>query len=289
MNKEDKIISKAIIGVWVFMLLFAILTLIQPSWLEKASHAGVNVEAATKKRAGDLYLGKKEYAKAITLYKAALKLSSDLKGAEANMALAYYRLGNHTKAIASYKELLKKQPDYPGLVYYNLAEIYSKTGDKKKALNYYLKSADTLASPAKAYRRAGKLLMDNKKWQEAADQLQLALDNSPTPNNLYRNMLKRSLTVFKDVPETKQIIQQSLDSYNYTGFMGDYDTTLLNSLLNSNFEVAKTYNYLGYCYAMGGNYDDAAQFFKHALKIYPDYTDAINNLGAAEILIKQDR
>jgi hypothetical protein len=61
MNREDKIISVAIVSIWVFMLLFAILTLIQPSWLEQAASDGVKVEAATIKRAGDLYLGKKEF------------------------------------------------------------------------------------------------------------------------------------------------------------------------------------------------------------------------------------
>jgi len=131
-------------------------------------------------------------------------------------------------------------------------------------------------------------LMDEKKWEEAADQLQMALDNNPTPENLYRSRLKRSLTAFKGVPETKLLIQQSLDSYNYDSWMGDYDTTLLNSLLNQDFEVAKTYNYLGYCYAMTGNVGDAGQLFKKALKIAPEYTDAINNLGAAEILIDKE-
>ncbi len=289
MNREDKIISVAIVSIWIFMLLFAVLTLIQPSWLEQAASDGLKVEAATKKRGGDLYLGKKDYKGAIALYNAALRLDSTLKGAVANKAVAWYSMGNYQEAIKVYNELLKQQPDYPDLVNYNLAEIYSKTGNKKAALECYLKAAKTAASPVKAYRRAGKLLMDDKKWEAAAEQFQLALDNNPTPQNLYRSMLKKSLTEFKDSPGTKRIIQQSLDSYNYNAWMGSYDTTLLISLLNQDFEVAKTYNYLGYCFAMSGNYDDAAQYFKHALKIEPNYTDAINNLGAAEILIKKDR
>jgi len=288
MNREDKIISVAIVSIWVFMLLFAILTLIQPSWLEQAASAGVKVEAATKKRAGDLYLGKKEYVNAIALYNQALQLDSTMKGAEANKAMAFFSMGNYQEAIKVYRELLKQQPDYPDLVYYNLAEIYSKTGNKKEALECYINASKTAAYPAKDYRRAGKLLMDEKKWEAAAEQFQLALDNSPTPQNLYRSMLKKSLTEFKDSPDTKQVIQQSLDRYNYNNWMADYDTTLLNSLLNQDFEMAKTYNYLGYCYAMTGNYDDAAQYFKHALKIEPNYTDAIDNLGAVEILIKQN-
>jgi len=288
MNREDKIISVAIVSIWAFMLLFAILTLIQPSWLEQAASDGVKVEAATIKRAGDLYLGKKEYANAIALYNQALQLDSTMKGAEANKAMAFYSMGNYQEAIKVYRELLKEQPDYPDLVYYNLAEIYSKTGNKKEALKCYVSASKTAAYPAKDYRRAGKLLMDEKKWEEAADQLQMALDNNPTPENLYRSRLKRSLTAFKGVPETKLLIQQSLDSYNYDSWMGDYDTTLLNSLLNQDFEVAKTYNYLGYCYAMTGNVGDAGQLFKKALKIAPEYTDAINNLGAAEILIDKE-
>lgn len=288
MNKEDKIISVAIVSLWVFMLLFAVLTLIQPFWLEQVASDGVKVEAVTKKQAGDLYLGKKEYANAIALYSDALQLDSTLKGAVANKAVAYYSMGNYQKAIKVYRELLKQQPDYPDIVYFNLAEIYSKIGNKKMALECYLNAASTAASPAKAFRRAGKLLMDEKKWEAAVDELQLALDDSPTSQNLYKSMLKKSLIVFKDVPETKRLIQQSLESYNYYDWIGVYDTALLNSLLRHDFEVAKTYNYMGYCYAMTGNYNDAGHLFKEALKIAPEYTDAINNLRACEILIEKE-
>jgi tetratricopeptide (TPR) repeat protein len=131
MNREDKIISVAIVSIWVFILLFSFLTLIKPSWLEQAASDGVKVEAATKKRAGDLYLDKKEYARAIALYADALQLDSTMKGAEANKAVAFYNMGNYPQAIKVYTKLLKEKPDYPDLVYYNMAEIYSKTGNKK--------------------------------------------------------------------------------------------------------------------------------------------------------------
>lgn len=285
-NKEDKIISSLIVGVWLFMLLFGLFTLLKPTWLEKAAKPGVNIEAATNKHRGDLYLEDKRYAQAIGLYNKAIKLVPDMEGAYANLAMAYYHTGRISSAISTYKKLLKQNPDFPDIVNFNLAEIYNKTGNKEKALHYYIKASETSPFPAKAYRKAGKLLMDNKKWQQASAQFILALENSPTLVNLYRGMLLQNLIKFKEDTTIKKNIQAALDSNHFDKLIPYYDTKIIDDELSHNLDIAKTHNNLGYCYAMLGKYNEAKQQFEAALEIEPGYDDAINNLGAVNKLMK---
>lgn len=288
-NKEDKIISLLIVGVWFVMLLFGLFTLLKPTWLEKAAKPGVNVEAATKKHRGDLYLENKRYAQAIGLYKEAILLVPDMEGAYSNLAMAYYHTGRLSSAITTYKKLLKHNPDFPDIVNFNLAEIYNKTENKEKALHYYIKASETAPFPDKAYRKAGKLLMDKRNWQQASAQFVLALANSPTLVNLYRGMLLQNLVTFKDDTTIKKNIQVALDSNHFEKLNPYYDTKIIDDELSYNPDIAKTHNYLGYCYAMLGKYNEAKQQFEAALKIEPGYDDATNNLGAVNRLMKKER
>jgi len=286
-SKEDKIIAFFLAGIWAFLLLFALLTLIKPTWLEDISKPGMNVEAATKKRRADNFLEKKEYVKAIMLYKEVLKLAPDMKGAVSNLALAYYKTGELSKAIIVYEDLAKRNPDFPGIVYYNLAEIYNKTGKKDKALEYYLKAADTMAFPAKAYRKAGKLLMDKHRWKEASANFLLALKNNPTAENRYRGMLKKSLVIFKEEKTLTDTIKAQLENLDFRKIAHRYDSYMFDKETAYSFDIAKTYNYLGYCYGMLGQLDDAFDNLKKAVEMVPDYTDAINNLQAIKFLMEK--
>ncbi len=286
-SKEDKIIAVALTGIWLVLLIFAAITLIKPTWLEEVSKPGLNVEAATKKRVADNFLDKKEYAKAIALYKEVIKLAPDMKGAVSNLALAYYKTGELSKALIVYEDLLKNNPDYPGIVYYNLAEIYNKIKNKDKALEYYLKAAGTMAFPAKAYRKAGKLLMDKRKWKEALENFLLALQNNPTAENRYKGMLKKSLVIFKENESTVDTIKKQLENFDYSKIADRYDDYLFNKEIVYSFDIAKTYNYLGYCYGMMGQLNEAFDNLKKAVEMIPDYTDAINNLQAVKYLMEK--
>ncbi len=286
-SKEDKIIAFLLTGIWAVLLLFAVLTFIKPTWLEDISKPGINVEAATKKRSGDNFLEKKDYRKAIALYKEAIKLAPDMKGAISNLALAYYKTGELTKAVIVYEDLLKHNPDFPGIVFYNLAEIYNKTGNKDKALEYYLKAADTMAFPTNAYRKAGKLLMDKRKWQEAVNNFLLAIENNPSAENRYKGMLKKSIVIFKEDKNTVETIKRQLENFDFSKIADRYDSYLFDKEIAYSFSIAKTYNYLGYCYGMLGQLNEAFDNLKKAVEMIPDYTDAINNLQAVKYLMEK--
>ena len=146
--KTNGIITYSILSVWGLLIILGILTLLNPDWLSELSNPGKNIEAISIKNAGDNYLKSNNYPQAIAQYTAALKIVPDLKSAIANLAVAYQKTGNYNKAIISFNHLLTLSPEYPGVVYYNLGEIYENF-HKQKA--YRMEFGGSMSTSVKKY------------------------------------------------------------------------------------------------------------------------------------------
>jgi tetratricopeptide (TPR) repeat protein len=95
---------------------------------------------------------------------------------------------------------------------------------------------------------------------------------------MYRGMLITNKKAYADSTETYKNIVNLLDNNNYLNQLSMFDDTIINKQLNSDMELAKTYNNIGYCLAMQENYEEAQHYLNKAIKISPSYTEAINNL-----------
>jgi len=277
-QKTNKIISYLILSVWGLLIVFGIITVLSPSWLSNLSDAGKNVEAISLKNHGDIFLKSEKYNLAIAQYTAALKIVPELKSAIANLAVAYQKIGSTNKAAIAFNHLLTLNPEYPGVIYYNLGEIYEKTGQVEKSITYFLKAANTSAFPEKSYQKAGQIYMNQKNWGKAIDNYKLAINNKKNIANTYKGMLITNQKAYADTSYTFIEIAKIIDTKSYVNNLTLYDEKIFIKQLNNDISLAKTYNNIGYCMAMQENYKEAVGYLNKAVKISPSYTEAINNL-----------
>ncbi len=264
-----------------------ILTIISPKWLVDLSNPGKNVEAITIKNAGDAYLKSGKYLEAIQQYNKALKIVPDLKSAMANLAISYQKTGNFSKAVSSFNQLLNLDPEYPEVIYYNLGELYEKTGQPDKALKNYLLSAKTSANPESSFQKAGYICMEKKEWNKAILYFKLAIKNRRSIENSYKEMLIIHQKAYSDTSYGFKNIQEKLQNEDYLTYLNDYDEVIFNEQLSTDIDLAKTYNNTGYCLALLEKYEEAVFYLETAIKINPTYTEARNNLKVVESFISE--
>lgn len=287
-SRTNKVIAFSIFSIWGILISMGVITLIGPAWLNVISDPGKNVEAIILKDLGDGFLKNQQYNKAITQYIAALKIVPDLKSAIANLAIAYQRTGRYKNAITSLNYLLKKDPEYPNVIYYNLGEIDEKLKQHNKAINNFLLAAEAAPFPSRSYQKAGQILMKQKEYDKAIECFNNALTNRLSIENAYKGMLLRDKENNSDSLEIYNNFVKVLESKNYLDKMDVYDKSIFDEMLSKNVSMAKTYNNIGFCLAMKKHYDRAIFNFNKSLKIYPGLIDAQNNIKAVKKLMKEE-
>jgi tetratricopeptide (TPR) repeat protein len=274
----NTVITYFIVSVWAVILAFGALTLIGPDWLEELSDPGKNSEALSMKDAGDIFLKSNRYNEAVQHYTYALKIVPDLEGAIANLAIAYQKMGMYDKAIISFNHLLKLDIKHPNIIYYNLGDIYEKTGQPNKAKESYLLAANSSAFPEKSFQKAGQICMDQRDWNQAINYFRLALDNRKSIENTYKGMLITYQKAYADTSFTFKELDRKIKTKSYTSDLTLYDEKIFNDQLSREVDLALVYNNIGYCMTNLGKYKEAREYLETAIKIYPSYTVAINNL-----------
>ncbi len=276
-HKTNTAIGFFILFIWGILVVFGVFTIISPDWLTALSNPGKNVEAISFKDAGDQSLKAEKYQLAISQYKSALKIVPDLKSAIANLAVAYQRSGNFSKSIIAFKHLLTLEPEYPEVIYYNMGEMYEKSGQTEKAVSSYLKSAEEASFPEKSYQKAGQIYMDTERFDEAIVCYNKALEHKYTIENAYRGMLLNQQKVLADSNITFERISVILSTEQQPEVFSKYDRLVFKEQLGSDLALAKTYNNIGFCLAKQAKYELSLPYFSMALSMFPNYTEARNN------------
>ena len=88
---------------------------------------------------GSIYSAKKDYDKAISIYRSALIKDPKSSKLHYNLGLAYIKSGKDKKAMSSYLLAIKYNPDY-AQAWYNIAKIHTKNEKFKDAVTAYKKS-----------------------------------------------------------------------------------------------------------------------------------------------------
>lgn len=276
---EDKFLRNALFSIWGILVIFGVITLIQPKWLKEISSPGIKSEAMDLKYYGDTYLREGNFKSAIRLYTKAVNLQPDLYGALGNLGIAHREVGNYQKSRKIFNFLLEKDTEHIHTNYYNLAELYKKQGQIEEAISYYIKAAEFNPYPIYSYQFLADLYMKLGRWNDAIETFNKALDNRLTLENSYSGLLK---IVGKQ--KGKLEIQNAVKKWQKLPLeAGIYDDSIFKKMLNEDKEIAKIHNFIAVANNKLGNKQQAIIHWEMALKIWPKFNEAKQNLKKIEL------
>jgi tetratricopeptide (TPR) repeat protein len=145
----------------------------------------------------------------------------------------------------------------------------------------------------KEYRLEGYALLNEKRYQEAAEKFNYAIKLNPADSSaylglsyLYRNMgdIAQALAMAKKASEVNENDEYAFATLGelYTESKKNYDAIVAYKravAIKNNYPEA-LYN-LGYLYHITLQYDEAIATLEQAVSALPSYTEAYNNLGVA--------
>ncbi len=277
-HKIDLSIRVILYLIWGGLVIFGILTLIQPQWLQDISQAGRESEALDLKVTGDNLLAENNLTAAISKYETALKIYPDLQTALGNLAIAYARIGKTAQAEKTINLLIEKIPERAWIGYMNLGDMSLEKKDYEKARINYLKALENSPFPGNAYTFAAFCCNHLEEPEQALQYYNQALRAKTDFEQLYKGSLERDHFNYHENEEVVSDIDKHLLLGSYQEFLSRYDKDSFHATLHRDPEVAKIYNEIGIIYHLRGDDEMAARAFRHALNINPNFQKARQNL-----------
>ena len=175
-----------------------------------------------------------------------------------NLGNAFSKQGEIDRAIDSYHQALRLQPDY-GVVHYNLGNLWAQQGDLKEAERHLIEAVDIDSGHAEAHYSLGNVQARQGRLESAAGHYRMALDLGLLQDTVYFN-LAMTLIKLGRANESSAILKESIRVHP-----------------NS----APTYNALGRVLAAQGKLDEAIEYYRRAVRIQPGFAAAHESLGRA--------
>ena len=274
----DRVFGFAIGGVWLFLLIFAIISTLDPEWLQNLGTQDLNEMAMNFKFQGDKMLRAGKHDEALLAYRAALDLNPDEPSIVGNVAITYLQMGQMARALSTFEYMLGKDLGEKGVLLFNMADIQERQNNFIEAEQLFQEAAVEIANPTQTYRRLGALRFKRKQWAAAQKAFQNAVDSQIDTRTHIRAVLLKALIQYKAEPEALAEINRQLSELSSE--TGDrFDKWLYNSVLARDRELAKTYNYLGKVSEKLDKRDTAKQYYDKAVLIWPDYPEGRQNLA----------
>lgn len=239
------------------------------------------------------------------VWKNSRTLWSDVLEKYANVAMAYYNLGDALAARGNFKEAvihntkaLQFKPDYPE-AYNNLGSALFALGKYREAIDNYTEAVRIKPDYAEAFYNLGNALGELGKIEEAIIRYQAALRFKPVYAEANYNLgnalagqgkLEEAITYYQ---ATLRLQPDYADAYINLGIalaeQGKFEEAITQYtealLIDPDFAMA--HNNLGVALAAQGKFGEAITHYNEALRIKPDYTSARTNL--TNVLIKQGK
>jgi len=284
---EDKFIRYFLIVIWIILFGFGFISIIKPVWLLNLSETGKSMEAQQSINKGNEALKNKNYKIAMNSYREALEIQPEMEGAYIGLGVSYSKMGAHDKAISIFKKLLRKNPENPYALYYNMAEVYENSGKIEKAVKYYTKSAETAPISFYPYGKIGQIYLNRKKWDNSIIFYKKAIENKLDMKISYEGMLKSGLYKYSNNTE----IIENINALLIKGFSKEvqehYCPDRFQNILSKDKNLANIYNDIGFAYAMKDEMKKAISYFYNALKIFPSSERAKQDLKTALSIQKE--
>ena len=239
-------------------------------------------------------------AKALIALNRAMKLGPPTPLLRLKLADGFSLLGESAKAAELYLEVLKQPPELPLVeerVRANLAEIYLRGSDHKRATEQLRAILRDDPTNPQAYYYLGRLALEDKKPAEAADCFSKAVLLSPDSDSGYYFLalaqidLDKPTEALATLDKARQKFAQSFVLEFYTGLAYSRQKAHAEALrhLVAAEVIAKAtdpsqlnegfYFQLGATCERKGDLAQAEEYFRKSLKLAPEFAETLNYLG----------
>ena len=216
--------------------------------------------------------------KAVSEYRAALKLTPQVAEGWANLGLDLYVLKRDDEAIAAFQQALKRKPDllpanlFMGMAYLRNSEYQKSVAPLNKVIALYPRELRAYINLSYAYQELGR-------EEDAAKVLQQAQEISPHDTEVLYNLGKTYTKLMEK--SYKKMAQVDDDSYRFHQVMGDsYELRKDYAHAQAEYLMALQkcpdpntpglHYSLGSSYWMVGKWEPAIEQFKLELEISPE-------------------
>lgn len=210
--------------------------------------------------------------------------------ARQGIALCRWKQGEVSPAIDVLQEALKINEN-DKITLFNLGQLYESKDETLEAKKYYEKSIKSDAMFYKPYTRLGYLLYKNNSLQEAKNTLISSLQTEPHQafaNYLLFRIYEKEGDLEKGAVSLERAMNDDRENKEYAFLLAStliklkQEQKAKNILLENYENLKKDYKYfsiLGLAQMELGEYQDAENSFKNALRINPVSSGIYNNLG----------
>lgn len=184
-----KVVPWILVGLWCLLMLFGIVSIIDPPWLRSLSESGAAAEAISYADRGDQRVREGDFRGGLWWYEKALKADPTSIATRANAAVAYGQLGRHDEGIRLLREVMTDDVKRRGVLLYNLAELYRRKGDLREAIRFYGEALDARGRPELIHARLAECHVAMGDTLAAREDYRRALAAWEDPATHYRTML----------------------------------------------------------------------------------------------------
>jgi tetratricopeptide (TPR) repeat protein len=238
--------------------------------------------------------------KALAVLNRAAKLKPSSAPLRLRMADDFKSMGDSTNAAQIYLDLLKQLPDMPILrerVHADLAEIYLRSSDHKRATEQLEAIIHDEPTNPQAYYYLGTLAFEDKKPANAADYFSKTILLSPEFEPAYYELARAQITLNKTsealstLDKARKRFPQNfiLEFWSglaysrqkaYTEALPHYTAAeVIAKATNPKLLDHLFYFQLGAAYERTGDFAQAETYFKKCLEMEPKFAEAQNYLG----------
>ncbi|NQV16183.1 fused MFS/spermidine synthase [bacterium] len=207
---------------------------------------------------GLFYMQSGQKDEAIASYEKAISIDQDNFQAHNNLGTLFESAMRIEDAKQEYDRAIQLDPDVP-MAHYNLAGIYLDAGDLENAFSACQKALEIDPEYLQAYSRMGKIYLEMKQVDKAIASLERALKIDPNWGTA-----QIQLRAIHDQFSSKQASKPIITNVPKMG----------------NKEDPRYYYNRGVVAVQNENYEAAVEDFKQALKLNPEYLNALVGLGA---------
>lgn len=274
----DKVVLYFLSGIWLMILFFGIITLMQPKWLVEISKPGRLTEATEyldegikllyeARKTGDLDMN----LKAAEAFQNALRIDTANFYALGNLGIAYQNMGKFTEAMKIFRYCLAMDTAsrYQTCIY--IADLYDQNKIADSALHYYSKAIAENIEPAYPLRKSGVLLMKMKKFDESYKLISKAIVAEQSFIQFYHNQLTKT---YLNLLQTKDSLKagrlhDKIVAADYARDIQRFDQEIFETENNNNEGLGFCYFYLGDLYALRGITDSATLYYNLCVQYNP--------------------